>query len=148
MGGGGSVGGGICNIVSHEGPPAVVNASGPGLCNFNAKTRCYELQQQGHPSVPVSSSSVENPSIISTTAVPPSSGASAAGLGPGGQYDWAQQQQQIQQMSCTSGGLRDAYGGHQMYLVQQQQLQPLLQPETNEFVGVSGLDILKGVGQG
>lgn len=136
----------ICNIVAHEyeASPAVVGTA--SLCNFNTKTRCYELMgQQHHTSVGLS---MENPSILATSAVPPSGGVI-------GQFDWHQQQQQasiVGMVPCggpSGGGLRDAFslqtgaGTGMCYVTQQQQ-----QQETNEFVGVGGLDILKGVGQG
>ncbi|XP_062546548.1 uncharacterized protein LOC134212578 [Armigeres subalbatus] len=139
----------ICNIVSHEyeASPAVAAAVGSvGLCNFNAKTRCYEMMgQQHHPAS--SGLSVDNPSILTTSAVPPVSG------GVIGQFDWHQQQHQPQSslmgmVPCGGvgdSGLRNAFpvqsgSSAGMCFVTQQQ-------ETNEFVGVGGLDILKGVGQ-
>ncbi|XP_055634797.1 uncharacterized protein LOC129774820 isoform X2 [Toxorhynchites rutilus septentrionalis] len=151
----------ICNFVAHEYECSTGAVSGSqGLCNFNAKTNCYELmgqQQQHHPSVasPLVSRGVlaENPSVIVTTAVPPPSN------GVLGHFDWHQKQPQQQHqpfvdivgcgVSVAGGGLREAFS-HQpggvngkCYITQQHQQQP----ETGEFTGVGELDILKGVGQ-
>lgn len=147
--GGGSIPTGtttICNIVAHEyeTSPGVATA---GLCNFNTKTRCYEVMGQQHHSTS-SGLPVENPSILATSAVPPVSS------GVIGQFDWHQQQHQPQSsivvgmVPCSSMGsaaftVQSGTSPTAMCYVTQPQ-----QQETNEFVGVGGLDILQGVGQG
>ncbi|XP_058449238.1 uncharacterized protein LOC131429205 [Malaya genurostris] len=169
--GGGITGGtaGNCNIVAHEYESAkTATSSAHNLCNFNANTaRCCELwgQRQHHhhhhqhhqpPGTAASGGPVgiplDNTTLISTAAVSLPSG------GVIGQFDWHQQQHDQSQQptivglgNCASGnggGLRENSFPHQgtvsatKYYINNQQ-----QPETNEFVGVGGLDILKGVGQ-
>nr|XP_029736319.1 uncharacterized protein LOC115271032 [Aedes albopictus] len=115
----------ICNIVAHEyeTSPAVVATASHGLCNFSAKPRCYEA----------------------TSAVPPVSSGGVIG-----QFDWHQPQSAVVGLvpcGVVGGGAFTVQSGASTgmcYVTQQHHQQ---QQETNEFVGVGGLDILKGVGQ-
>nr|XP_029714612.1 uncharacterized protein LOC115258565 [Aedes albopictus] len=134
----------ICNIVAHEyeTSPAVVATASHGLCNFSAKPRCYEVMGQQHHSA--AGLPMENSSILSTSAVPPVSSGGVIG-----QFDWHQPQSAVVGLvpcGVVGGGAFTVQSGAStgMCYVSQQHQQ---QQETNEFVGVGGLDILKGVGQ-
>lgn len=136
----------ICNIVAHEyeTSPAVVATASHGLCNFSAKPRCYEVMGQQHHSA--AGLPMENSSILATSAVPPVSSGGVIG-----QFDWHQPQSAVVGLvpcGVVGGGAFTVQSGASTgmcYVTQQHHQQ---QQETNEFVGVGGLDILKGVGQG